>query len=190
MQPRSDGKAYPPHSLPWDAVLRANHRANQTSFQANLLLTAAEISFSLPGKPEGQTMADQDTAAPWTIKAVTVQIREKAVRYARMDGCTMAEWLAKAVETQASKQDGNLVIPPGKPETPPLPASSVDLNAAAAVLQAMAAAASAGLPVSKAATRDTVALIRERIRADRGLPPRQTRTQIGQTLQVGRDDAL
>ena len=28
-------------------------------------------------------MADQDPAAPWTIKAVPVQVREKAVRYAR-----------------------------------------------------------------------------------------------------------
>jgi hypothetical protein len=49
-------------------------------------------------------MADQETAAPWTIKAVPVHIREKAVRYARMDGITMAEWLAKAVETEASRQ--------------------------------------------------------------------------------------
>src|SRR5215217_3094116 len=100
-------------------------------------------------------MADQDIAAPWTIKAVPVQVREKAVRYARMEGCTMAEWLAKAVETEANRQDGNQVIPPGRPE-PVSPPPSVDLADAAAALQAMAAAASAGLSVSKAATRDTV----------------------------------
>ena len=82
-------------------------------------------------------MADQDPAAPWTIKAVPVQVREKAVRYARMEGCTMAEWLTKAVETQADRQDGNQVIPPGKPEAPPLPSSSVDLKDAAAALQAL-----------------------------------------------------
>jgi hypothetical protein len=126
-------------------------------------------------------MADQEQAAPWTIKAVPVHIREKAVRYARMDGCSVSQWLAKAVETQAGRQDGNQVIPPGKPEPAALP-SSVDLSAAASALQSMAAAAAAGLPVSKAAARDTVALIREHIRVGRGLPPRQTRLQIGQTF--------
>jgi hypothetical protein len=133
-------------------------------------------------------MADQETAAPWTIKAVPVQVREKAVRYARMDGITMAEWLAKAVETEANRQDGNLVIPPGKPE-PVSPPPSVDLNDAALALQALAAAASAGLPVSKAATRDTVALIRAHIRVGRGLPPRQTRPRIGQTISLGHENS-
>src|SRR3954468_3125360 len=126
-------------------------------------------------------MADQETSAPWTIKAVPVHIREKAVRYARMDGCTMAEWLAKAVETQANQKEGNLVMPTGKPDQR-APSPSVDLADAAAALQALASAASAGLPVSKAATRDTVALIRDHMRVGRGLPPRQTRLKIGQTF--------
>jgi hypothetical protein len=67
------------------------------------------------------------------------------------------------VETEANRQDGNLVLPPGKPDqvSPP---PSVAITDAALALQAMAAAASAGLPVSKATTRDTVALIREHIR--------------------------
>jgi len=124
-------------------------------------------------------MADPDTAAPW-IKAVPVPVREKAVRYARMDDCTMAEWLAKAVETQANQQDENRVIPPGKPDERSV-ARSVALGGAAGVLQALATAAAAGLPVSKAATRETVALIRDHIRVGRGLPPRQTRLKIGQT---------
>src|SRR3954447_19541004 len=98
-------------------------------------------------------MADEDQTAPWTIKAVPVLVREKAVRYARMDGCTMAEWLAKAVETQATQQDGNQLIPPGKPEQVPT-TPSIDLGDAASALQAIAAAAAAGLPVGKAATRE------------------------------------
>src|SRR3954447_26090145 len=129
-------------------------------------------------------MADQEPATPWTIKAVPVQVREKAVRYARMEGCTMAEWLTKAVETQADRQDGNQVLLPGKPEPTPLPSPTVDLGEAAAALQALAQAASAGLPVSKAAAREAVSLIRAHIRVGQGLPPRQTRRQIGQTIRL------
>jgi len=43
----------------------------------------------------------------------------------------------------------------------------------AAALQAMSAAS--GLPVSKAAVRDTVVLIRDHVRVGWDLPPRQTR---------------
>jgi hypothetical protein len=98
-----------------------------------------------------------------------------------MDGLTMAEWLVRAVDTQAAKQDGNQVIPLGKPEqTAPPP--EIDLSAVAAALQAMAAAATAGLPVTKAAARDAVSLIRAQVRAARGLPDRQTHRRIGQTI--------
>jgi hypothetical protein len=62
------------------------------------------------------------------VEAVPVAIREKVVRYARMDGCTMAEWLTKAAETQAGRQEANLVIPPGKPETPFLSSPTLDLG--------------------------------------------------------------
>jgi hypothetical protein len=122
--------------------------------------------------------------APWTIKSVPVHIREKAVRYARMDGTTMAEWLAKAVETQAARQDGNQVIPPVKPRPTqaPAPMAATDLGEVAAALSAMAAAATAGLPVSKTAARDVVNLIRSHVRAGRGLPDRQTRRLAGQTI--------
>ena len=129
-------------------------------------------------------MANEDASSPWTIKAVPVAVREQAVRYARMDGCTMAEWLTKAVETQARLQEANQVIPPGKPSETPLPSPTIELGEAAEALKAMAAAASAGLPVTKAAVRDTVALIREQVRVCRGLPARQTRGQIGQTMKL------
>lgn len=141
-------------------------------------------------RQNGQTMAD-DTA-PWTVKSVPVAVREKAVRYARMDGSTMAEWLTKAVETQAAKQDGTQVIPPDKLE--PTQANgelvgTVALGEAAAALQAMAAAATAGLPISKAATRDVVAAIRSQVRVSRGLPARQTRLKIGQTISSEQGDS-
>jgi hypothetical protein len=129
-------------------------------------------------------MANEDPAAPWTIKAVPVAVREKAVRYARMEGVTMAEWLSRAVETQAAKQEANQVYPPGRPEETSFPSPTIELGEAAAVLQAMAAAAASGLPVTKAAVRDTVSLIREQIRVGRGLPARQTKRPIGQTISL------
>ena len=66
-------------------------------------------------------MANEDPAAPWTIEAVPVAVREKAVRYARMEGVTMAEWLSRAVETQAQMQEANQVLLPGKPGGVPRP---------------------------------------------------------------------
>ncbi|HZI75802.1 MAG TPA: hypothetical protein VFD73_17620 [Gemmatimonadales bacterium] len=106
------------------------------------------------------------------------------VRYARMEGVTMAEWLTKAVETEAQKQEGNQVIPPGRPRETSLPSPTIELHDAASALQAVAVAAQAGLPVTKAAVRDTVGLIREQVRVCRGLPMRQTSRPIGQTRRL------
>lgn len=103
-----------------------------------------------------------------------------------MDGLTVAEWLARAVETEANRQDGNQVIPPDRslPHAPP----SLDLGAVAAALSAMAQAQAAGLPVAKAAARETVAMIREHVRVGRGLPARPTRPQIRQTISHEAED--
>ena len=48
----------------------------------------------------------------------------------------------------------------------------------------MAVAAQAGLPVTKAAVRDTVSLMREQVRVCRGLPARQTRKHFGKTVRL------
>jgi hypothetical protein len=99
-----------------------------------------------------------------------------------MDGVTMAEWLGRAVDTEANRQDGNQVIPPGNPPPASPPLATLELGTVALALQAMAAAATAGLPVTKAAARDAVALIRSQVRGARGLPARQTTRRIGQTV--------
>ena len=39
-------------------------------------------------------------SAPWQIKSMPIGTREKAVRYAKMRGETMAEWMARAVDTK------------------------------------------------------------------------------------------
>jgi hypothetical protein len=123
-------------------------------------------------------------APPWTIKNLALPVRQKALKYAAQDGSQMAEWLEKAIERQCAAQDGITVLPPdrpGRPEpasSPRMPrqtVSSMDLADTAALLQAMASAASAGLPISKAAIRDIVASVRAEYRAARGLPESRPR---------------
>ena len=133
-------------------------------------------------------MADEaDSHAPWTIKAVPVATREKAIRHARMDGVTVGVWLARAVDTQADRQDAIEVIPPGRPdrETGKPEAPTVSLADAAAALQALAAAATAGLPVHHAVVTATTTMIRRHMRVRRGLPAGQTQRKIGQTISQG-----
>jgi hypothetical protein len=120
-------------------------------------------------------------SAPWTIKGMGKADREAIIRHARMADISVAEWMTRAAQNQMALEAGNRVIPPGKPE-PPRQTSAIDLGDLPAALQAMAAAQAAGLPVSKAAVRGVVNLIREDVRAARGMPSRQTRPLIGQTI--------
>jgi hypothetical protein len=127
--------------------------------------------------------------ASWTIKAVPVHVREKAVRYAKMDDVSMAEWLARAVETEANRQDGNEVIPPVKePATLESAMAAIDRGfKVAGMLQALASASSAGLKVSPAAVNDTVRVMRSQVREAGGLPllkGRQTSGKNGQTINA------
>ena len=120
-------------------------------------------------------------SAPWQIKAMPVSTREKAVRYARMRGETMAEWVSRAVDTQASIEDGDRVLPPGEPEQTTQVAGP-DLHALAAALQTMqearAMAEAAGLPVPRSLARAAFALVRQSARKARGLPPLAPRRRL------------
>ena len=54
----------------------------------------------------------EEDKASWTIKSVPVETRKLAVACAAKQGQTMAEWLAKAVRTQANLEEGERVLPP------------------------------------------------------------------------------
>jgi hypothetical protein len=96
-----------------------------------------------------------------------------------------AENQARPWITTPKPDKSDLVLPPGKPEqTTPLSVPTIEVGEAAEALKAMALAAQAGLPVTKAAVRDTVTLIREQVRVGRGLPARQTRRLSGQTMRL------
>lgn len=127
-------------------------------------------------------MPDEPERAPWTIKNVSVETRKLATASAAKEGVTMAEWLDRAVRGQAERDRGNQLIPPGQngqgvarfapvqlpDKTGKLP---LDLAGLADALRAVATVAGAAdMPVPKALAREASALLRQQIRAARGLP--------------------
>jgi hypothetical protein len=114
---------------------------------------------------------------PWTVKGVDPRIRARALRYAKIDGSPMGEWLGRAIENQANLQDRNQVLPPDRPEPepgrpgPPTSAApSLDyLGDVAAALQALAAAADVGQ--RRAHVRPPTTLARALIIRPRTPPP-------------------
>jgi hypothetical protein len=130
-------------------------------------------------------------AAPWSVKNMPLPIREKATRYARQHGVPMAEWLSLAIERQCAAQDGVEVLPPAGPGPThagqslgkPGMTSGVTLGDAAEWLTAMAQAAAAGLPVSKTAVRDVLALVRSDFRVARGMAISRPRHTLGRTIE-------
>ena len=154
----------------------------------------------------GRAMADEAAVtASWTIKAVPVDVRKRAVACAAKQGQTMAEWLARAVATQANLEAGDRILPPLVPgldaaprHLPPgdrfaMPAESLPAPrehpaaAAAPVVGGMAELAelmrvtvevgrAGGVAVPKTVARQAFALVGEQLRAARGLPLRPRRT--------------
>jgi hypothetical protein len=121
----------------------------------------------------------------WTIKHVAVETRRAANRAAAQDGTVMGQWIAKAVERQAAFQDNIEVIPPESPASPARitgqTSSGLQLGTAAELIAAMAQAATSGLPVTKSAVRDVLALVRADIRLARGLAASKPRKPIRHT---------
>lgn len=126
-----------------------------------------------------------DERAPWTIKSVRVETRKLAVASAMKQGVPMAEWMDRAVRTQANVDKGNQVIPPGQSPPPrfapvQLPDETgkpMDLTALADALRAVATVAGAAdMPVSKSLAREASALLRQQIREARGLPGKRGQT--------------
>jgi hypothetical protein len=119
--------------------------------------------------------------APWTIKGMSVETREKAVRCARRRGISVAAWMANAVDDRANLEAGDQVLVPGQTE-PPNGQTSLDLAALAALLKAIVAAQAAGVRGSRTAASHACAVASERLRALRGLPSLSGRLPPGQTI--------
>lgn len=128
----------------------------------------------------GQT--ESGDRAPWTIKGMSVETREKAVRYARKRGISVATWMANAVDDRANLEDGDRVIPPGQTE-PSNGQTSVDLGELAALIQALIAARESGVRGSRTAASRACAVASEQLRALRGLPSPSVSLPIRQTIE-------
>lgn len=127
-------------------------------------------------------MADD---ASWTIKAVPIETRRKALKAANFKGLTVGRWLIQAVDRQADLEAANEVIPPGKPERPEPPTlPDIDLAGMAAAISAtLAAYQAAGDEPPKALALNASATLNRYLRAARWLSPSKGRpvAKIGQT---------
>ena len=107
-----------------------------------------------------------DTAAPWTIKSISVATREAVTKAARREGLTVGQWLEKRVaewEAEGSPVPVSSTAPSG-------PAPNLG-DLAQAMQAARALADAAGVPVPPSVARDAFAVLRVATRQVRGLPP-------------------
>jgi hypothetical protein len=147
-------------------------------------LTDSRIARQTVSANQGQTaVADPIEAAPWTIKAVPVETRQKAVKAANADGQTVGQFLVEAVNLLVEKRAGNLILPAGPdPTHNPLTPDQLTarIMAVAALQQSTAAMKQAsGRATGKLTlTRCLGSLDQHMIEAE-GLPPRPPRTIAG-----------
>lgn len=104
-----------------------------------------------------------DTAAPWTIKSISVATREAVTAAARRENLTVGGWLERRVgEWLADGSPVPVATPGGQPPTP------TNLGELAQLVQsAIAAAAVAGVPVPPAFARDAMLTARRAMRQTR-----------------------
>jgi hypothetical protein len=132
--------------------------------------------------------------APWTVKSMRKITTKKAMVYANKAGETMAEWLDRAIHAEADRQDGTRILPPNERSASPAdgpgavavytPRAPVDVAALAELMQAaLATAQASGVAPSKTMARHAQALVTAQLRQARGLPPRQTKRENGQTIE-------
>lgn len=120
-------------------------------------------------------MADNSADDRWTVRGVPKGYREAAAKAADRRKITVGAFLCAAVdrEMRAEREPIDLIPPRGKmADTPGLTRES-DIGSAMmtiGALKAMAEAQAAGLPVSKAAARDAVRVVRAQVRIAGGLP--------------------
>lgn len=119
-----------------------------------------------------------DTAAPWTIKSVSVATREIVTAAARREGLTVGQWLERRVAEWEREGSPTQVIPSGQPgqsltRFAPVQLSGetgkLDLAGLADALRAVATVAGAAeMPVPKSLAREASALLRQQIREAQG----------------------
>ncbi|MDA8251106.1 MAG: hypothetical protein M0Z28_18310 [Rhodospirillales bacterium] len=126
---------------------------------------------------------------PWSIRDCPVSTSETAVECARRQGQTVAEWVTRAVKLLSDMESGERVIPPDERPSDGARQAVIPMETAEIALAAEALARLQTEGIPRDVRRHAAALIRDRMRAARGMPPvkrRQTRALIGQT-EAGAD---
>lgn len=120
-----------------------------------------------------------ETKAPWTIKAMDIETRRMATTCAQKQGLTVAEWLDRAVRTQAQVDEGNRIEMPsagggrsGKVyfEVSADQPARLDLGGFNATGATLAAMEGAGIKVPRSITRELFRGMRNALLAEQGLP--------------------
>jgi hypothetical protein len=130
----------------------------------------------------------------WTIKSMLVETRLLAIACAAKRGETMGQWIDRAIKRQADIEAGDRIEParfePSLPAVKPAPETGnpISMTELRQAMEAAAAVSTAsGVQVPKTTARHAYALLTQRLREGRGLPPlapRQTRARIGQTIEA------
>jgi hypothetical protein len=142
----------------------------------------------------------EEQRSPMTIKAVPKSTRLDMVAIARRRGMSQADLMVHMVEKAREAGTRDLVEslhlfekplpPPVKPEPGSDKLSMADLRDAVAAVRSIGE--TTGVKPPKVIARHVYALIGQRLREERGLPPlapRQTRRKSGQTIEADGDDA-
>lgn len=114
-----------------------------------------------------------DTAAPWTIKSVSVATREAVTKAARRENLTVGQWLERRV---AEWEAEGSPVPVSSP-TPAGPAPNLG-ELAQAWQAARSLADAAGIPVPPRLARAAFAAVQQATRQVRGLPPPALRQKL------------
>lgn len=105
-----------------------------------------------------------DTAAPWTIKSVSVATREAVTKAARRENLTVGQWL----ERRVAEWEGEGSPVPVSSAAPAGPAPNLG-ELAQAWQGARALAEAAGVPVPPHIARNALAAVQQATRQVRGL---------------------
>lgn len=131
--------------------------------------------------------------APMTVKGMPVRARQRALKAAAKQDQSMAEWLTRAIDQLADREEGvRETFPdeagkPGKPLALPSPTVIPEgflTDLADTMRAAHAVSEASGIPIPKATVHHAYAVLANHLRFVRGLPPvkpRQTQPRIGQT---------
>jgi hypothetical protein len=128
---------------------------------------------------------EPDDRGNWTIKNVSAEARKRALSCATKRGESMAVWMERAIQNQASLEADDRVLPPGQrdgqrgqpTELPAVVTAAMGTSELAVLVQALQTTATAtGRPAPRDVAGHVYGLMRARMREARGLlppPPRE-----------------